>query len=112
MMDITDLINEEDEDFNNGEITIIRTVETVNSRGRPETSSTSQPAMANVQPATPKELERLPEADRVNETIAVRVCAEIEHKTKIVWKKKTYTVVSIEEWPDFVVALAQRESFK
>jgi hypothetical protein len=68
MLDVSDLLD--DPDFRQN-FTVARITETVTSKGRAELSSTNLTISGVIVPATPRQLERLPEADRSSEIIAV-----------------------------------------
>lgn len=74
----------------------------------------------SIQPATARELERLPEEDRDRETISIFTEFPLRHggrgmarPDRILWGGASYLVVGIEPWhhlgATFVKALAQRE---
>lgn len=88
-------------------------------RGRAVISVMEEPALGVIQPAQGKDLERLPEADRDKETIAVFTdmqlsVGEEDGPTKadgVRWNGGIYTVTSVEAWPKYgyCKALCQRE---
>ena len=87
-----------------------------------ETVESSHEGTGSIQPATPRELERLPEEDRDKETIAVytafplrtggRGTARPDRLTRLK-DGASYLVASVEPWGhlgcEYVKALAQRE---
>ncbi|GHU70628.1 hypothetical protein FACS1894184_16340 [Clostridia bacterium] len=95
---------------------IIRT--TVNwVRGRPEPTQTQISCIGNIQPATPRELEQLPEGDRSHGAIVVRTpnpiyisdeemgeCisgADVRTSDELVWRGDRYKVLSAFPWLDY-----------
>lgn len=89
-------------------------------KGRAVISTQEEHAMGVVQPATPRELERLPEADRVKSTLVVFTASPLfvdddssgKAADGIRWQGELYTVSAVENWQDygFFKALAQKES--
>ena len=67
-MDVSQLLI--DPDFARS-FTVVRRTESVDEHGRAAYAEERFDALGSVQPATPKELERLPEGDRHKETVAV-----------------------------------------
>lgn len=98
---------------------IVRRTETL-LKGRAVITATEETAVGVVQPATPRELERLPEADRVKSTIVVFTDCPLlvgddtsdRVADGIRWRGELYTVTAVENWQDygFFKALAQKES--
>lgn len=94
--------------------TVERCAESVDDKGRAQLAATSLPWRGVVLPATPRELERLPEGDRDRETITVysreplRVGQRPEGTAAdvILWQGQRYEVASVEPWPGYVRALA------
>ena len=91
-----------------------RQTETVDDMGRAQLACEVLPWRGAVQPATPRELERLPERDRDRETSTVysreplRVGQRPEGTAAdvILWQGQRYEVASVEPWPGYVCALA------
>ena len=94
---------------------IERCSETVDDMGRAHLACEVLPWRGVVQPAGPRELERLAEGDRDRETITVysreplRVGQRPEGSGPdvILWQGERYEVVNVEPWPGYVRALAQ-----
>lgn len=95
MIDVLSLLS--DPDFVS-EVTIERLTETVDSHGRSRTDAAPAAILASVQPATPRERETLPEADRVKETIALWTVAEIDENARVFWLGKAFRVAAVEPW--------------
>lgn len=95
MIDVLSLLS--DPDFVN-ELAIERIAETVDAHGRTQTATTSDTILASVQPATPRERETLPEADRVKETIALWTLATIDENARVIWLGKAFRVAAVEPW--------------
>lgn len=95
-----------------------RFTEAVDDKGRAQLRGERLPWRGVVQPATARELERLPEGDRDRETITVysreplRVGQRPGGDTEcpaadvIHWQGQRYEVASVEPWPGYVRALA------
>lgn len=91
-----------------------RCAEAVDDKGRTQMAGEVLPWQGVIQPATPRELERLPEGDRDRETITVysreplRIGQRPENTVAdvILWRGQRYEVVNVEPWPGFVHALA------
>lgn len=89
-------------------------------KGRSVITETPEDATGVVQPAMARELERLPEADRVKSTIAVFTVAPLRVGDEaqgisadgIVWRGDTYTIAAVEDWTQygFYKALAHKEA--
>lgn len=94
--------------------TVERCVEAVDDKGRAQLTSEVLPWRGVVQPATPRELERLAEGDRDRETITVysRVPLRVGQRPEgtaadvILWQGQRYEVASVEPWHGYVRALA------
>ncbi len=94
---------------------IERCTESVSAMGRAVTSVERLPFRGVIQPATPSELERLPEADRLKASIIV--CSreylspgqmpEGSAPDIVFWKGRRYEVVSVESWGCYDRAIAQ-----
>lgn len=110
MIDVLSLLS--DPDFVS-EVSIERTTETVDGHGRTQVAITPGAILASVQPATPRERETLPEADRVKETIALWTVAAIDEDTRVFWLGKAFRVAAVEPWRTpggaYTRALAVRE---
>lgn len=97
---------------------VIRRTERVDERGRADYAQERFDALGSIQPATPKELERLPEGDRHKETVAVFTATALragdeETGTAPDWLERhgaLYEVTSLDNWTTegFCHALAQR----
>lgn len=112
MLDMSDVLN--DPDFSQT-FTVTRSVETVNLKGRGETSLEVIPASGVLVPATPRQLARLPEADRSSEIIAVYSREPLTPGSDtfkpdlVTWRGRNYRVVSLDDYADYggwCVALA------
>lgn len=79
------------------EIQIQRIANTVNAKGRNQTITTDGVILGHMQPASPKEREILPEAERVKETKAVWSLDELTTDTRILIGDG-YRVASVEKW--------------
>ena len=110
MMDISEIL--EDPDFQ-VELEIERRTETVDKAGRGQTQATRSAIIACIQPLTSDELERLPEADRNRESLAVwsrsMLCGTGPNHAPdlIIWQGKTYEVTGVEKWPGWWRAVIQ-----
>lgn len=93
---------------------IERCTEAVDDKGRGELTREVIPWQGVIQPATPHELERLPEADRDKETITVYSREPLRPGQRpegtapdiILWHARRYEVTSVEAWIGYVRALA------
>lgn len=93
---------------------IERRAEAVDDKGRVETATELLPWKGVIQAASPRELERLPEADRDRETITVYSREPLRPGRRpegsapdiILWCGQRYEVSSVEPWPGYVRALA------
>lgn len=112
MLDVSDVLN--DPDFRQ-DFTVTRSVETVNLKGRGETSSEIIPASGCIVPATPRQLERLPEAERSSEIMAIYSNVQLTPGSEtlapdqVTWRGRNYRVVSLDDYADYggwCVALA------
>lgn len=110
MMDISEIL--EDPDFQ-VELEIERRTETVDEAGRGHMQASRSAIIACIQPLTPDELERLPEADRDRESLAVWSASLLQgtgpnHAPDlIIWQGKTYEVTGVEKWPGWWRAVIQ-----
>lgn len=97
--------------------TVLRRTESVNDNGRAERAEERLPMTGNVQPAGPRELERLPEGERDRETLVIYTRAPLRVGDEgtgtaadiVVYGGARYTVSAVEPWPGYTRALAQRE---
>lgn len=97
---------------------IIRSVESVNARGRTQSSASEIPAQGVIHPATEEELTILPEAQRVEEIIAVYTATRLtagddtHGADRVGWQGGTYKVLKVMDYSQFgfTMALAQNES--
>lgn len=115
MMDMADVLLDPDYcvDF-----PVIRSVETVDDHGRAQTVDTEIPAQGAIHPATEEELEILPEAQRVEEIVAVYTATRLtagddtHGADRVGWQGGTYKVLKVMDYSQFgfVMALAQNES--
>ena len=86
---------------------IIRTTMTVNDKGRTENSETCFPAVGNIQPASAKVLERLPEGDRDPDSISVYTPTMLTAGTdalqadQVVYGEARYLVKAAWNWGDY-----------
>lgn len=114
MMDISFLLD--DPDFCVS-FTVLRRAETVDDKGRAGHSEEAQSMTGVVQPAGPRELERLPEGERDRETLSIYTrtplrVGNVDAGTAadiVVYGGGRYTVSAVETWPGYTRALAQRE---
>lgn len=91
-----------------------RAKEGVNDKGRAEFQAERLALTGVIQPATPRELERLPEGDRDRESIAVFAREPLSlgqgpegsAPDVILWKGQRYEVASVESWPGYWRAIA------
>lgn len=98
--------------------TVERCVESVDDKGRAQLVSDTVPWRGVVQPATPRELERLPEGDRDRESITVYSRDPLRMGQRpasdsggpaadvILWQGQRYEVASVEPWSGYVRVLA------
>lgn len=109
MINVLELLT--DPEFITGKILITRFEATVNAKGRREETTVTTEVAAIAQPATAKELERLPESSRVNETLAVWTLNHLEEGDafKRSGEETLFSVVSVEQWDGFSKALACRK---
>lgn len=115
MMDMADVLL--DPDFR-VDFPIIRSVESVDARGRTQSSASEIPAQGVIHPATEEELKILPEAQRVEEIIAVYTATRLtagddtHGADRVGWQGGTYKVLEVMDYSQFgfTMALAQNES--
>lgn len=97
--------------------TVLRITEAVNDHGRAEYAEASMPMTGVVQPATARELDRLPEGERDKETLTIYTrqplhVGNLPEGTAadcVLYNGARYTVSAVETWPGYTRALAQRE---
>lgn len=114
MLDVSALLDDTAFCFS---FTCLRRVESVNDYGRAEYEETATPMTGAVQPATARELERLPEGERDRETLVIYtrqpLCvgnlAEGTAADCVLYNDARYTVAAVETWPGYTRALAQKE---
>ena len=81
-----------------------RGAETVNERGRAEFSTERIPVEGVILPASGQQRERLPEADRTSEVLAVYCGRRLTCGTatlapdKVTWRGATYEVKEVKDW--------------
>lgn len=95
MIDVRELLT--DPDFV-ADIPIERIEKVTDDHGRTQTTTTAATIQGSVQPATPRERETLPEADRVKETLSIWTLAQISEDTRFTWRGASYRAASIETW--------------
>lgn len=95
MIDVRELLT--DPDFV-APIRIVRIVRGVDDRGRTTETETEDTIQGSVQPATPREREVLPEADRIKESLTIWTVAEVGEADRLFWQGTAYRVASIETW--------------
>lgn len=98
--------------------TVIRRTESVDEHGRASYAEERLDAVGVIQPATPKELERLPEGDRHKATVAVFTAFPLRAGDEaagtapdwLEWQGALYEVIGLDDWSaeDFYHALAQK----
>lgn len=114
-MDMADVLL--DPDFR-VDFPIIRSVESVDARGRTQSSASEIAAQGVVHPATEEELKILPESQRVEEIVAVYTATRLtagddtHGADRVGWQGGTYKVLKVMDYSQFgfVMALAQNES--
>ncbi len=97
--------------------TVLRLTESVNDHGRAEYAEASTSMTGVVQPATARELERLPEGERDKETLTIYTrqplrVGNLANGTAadcVQYNGARYTVAAVETWPGYTRALAQKE---
>lgn len=110
MIDISDILS--DPDFQVS-LTGLRRKVIVDEHGRAKTTSEKFTITACVQAAGAKELERLPEADRVREILVIYSTtrfnvSELDTNPDVIfWQDKAYEIIACESWPRWHRALAQ-----
>lgn len=97
-MDLFDILK--DPDFASV-CTLISIARTVDDQGRNQESDQRQDIEAAIQPASPKEIETLPEAERTRSTIAVWSMAPLDLGGKISWRGDLYKIASVNIWDGF-----------
>lgn len=100
-MDMAELLA--DPDLGSCTIVLTRSVETVDAKGRTQQGQSASSQIAVVQPAEPEALERLPEADRSGEVIAVYSTVQLTTGSDtlapdvVTWQGRDYRVKSVED---------------
>lgn len=99
-------------------LTVVRRTESVDEHGRASFAEERLDAVGVIQPATPKELERLPEGDRHKATVAVFTAFPLRAGDEaagiapdwLEWQGARYEVASLDDWSaeGFCHALAQK----
>lgn len=97
--------------------TVVRSAEVVNDKGRAAYVEVSTPITGVVQPATARELDRLPEGERDKETLTIYTrqplrVGNLANGTAadcVLYNGARYTVAAVETWPGYTRALAQKE---
>lgn len=108
--DVSDVLL--DPDFNQA-FQITRTTETVNNSGRTVETTVTVSTSGVIHPATKEQLERVPEADRSSEIIAVYSQTSITPGSDtllpdvVAWKGKTYRCVGLMDWTDYGVGFSE-----
>lgn len=101
------------------DIPVTRATETVDGNGRTALSSEALFMTGTILPAEDKLLERLPEADRSGEIVAVYSTGQLTSGTetlapdKVTWRGETYEVLKVLDYLEvggFCVALARAAS--
>lgn len=104
LIDVSFLLS--DPDFTDTATLITRAM-TVNEWGEGETQESSVQITAVIQPATGKDLERLPEGAKLHETIRVWYRGELLPEREngyadiVVWKGKRYQVKTADPWDNY-----------
>lgn len=110
MLNISDILD--DPDFI-VPLVLERRTEKMDEYGRASHEGTRLEIMANIQPLSPKELERLPEADRNKELLVVYSRSMIRGTGPgiapdvIFWQGRPYEVSGVEAWPGWWRATIQ-----
>lgn len=89
-----------DPDFT-AEQTIISVVKGVDNRGRTTETKTEKTIVAAVQPAGPKEIETLPEAERDKASLSIWTTSPVEIDCRLFYGAAWHQVRSVEMWPAF-----------
>lgn len=98
--------------------TRIRRTEAVNSKGRVEFTEEAEELSGSIQPATPEEVETLPEAVRTHEALTIYAASGALRDTgpggevadAIIYQGKRYAVTAVETWPHYIRAIATLEA--
>jgi len=99
-MDMTELLA--DPDFAE-RFTVTRSQESADDHGRQQASPTTFPVVGVIQPASPEQVESLPEANRSSSTIAVYSPELLTDGSEtlaadlVAWEGQDYRVVSVED---------------
>lgn len=86
---------------------VTRATQGVDTKGRTQLVQQNFDAAGEICPATPEQLERLPEADRSTETIAILTGMQLTAGSDtlapdtVTWRGGTYKVVSVQDWSGF-----------
>lgn len=116
-LDMSDVLL--DPDFRT-DFAVVRSVESVDGHGRTQTTTTELQVQGVIHPATEEELKILPEAQRVEEIIAVYTATRLtagddtHGADRAAWQGGTYKVLKVLDYGQFgfVMALAQNESMQ
>ncbi|WP_285908115.1 hypothetical protein [Pseudodesulfovibrio pelocollis] len=101
MIDVSDVLD--DPDFR-VEFIVTRSVETVNAQGMTVLTGTDLPMSGVILPATDRQLNRLPEADRSSEVVAVYTSQPLTPGTPTLapdvvhWRGGQFQVVQVQDW--------------
>jgi hypothetical protein len=97
-MNILELLT--DPDFVVKGIPVTRRTKDTDKNGRTKPITVMSTISGNVQPATPKERETLPEAERNKDTIAVSSLEELSTGDTVIYHGQAHDVASVERWDE------------